>query len=100
MRTTNSVSRISVMTRINPHSTGHAWAPDGTLLRVDYERGLSWVATHYGPDLRVIKQVRGSDEEVHRIAARWAQSGEAMIAARPDPKRSHKKDESVMRGGH
>jgi hypothetical protein len=51
----------------------HRWAKDGTLLRVDCERGISWVATHYGLNLRVIQQVRGSDEEVHRVAARWAQ---------------------------
>lgn len=88
------------MTRINPHSTGHAWAGDGTLLRVDCERGLSWVATHYGSDLSVIKQIRGSDEEVHRVAALWAQSGEAIVAARLDRKRGHTTDERLMRDGH
>jgi len=62
-----------VMTRIAPHATGHDRAKDGTLLRVDCERGIGWVATHYDPDLRVIQQVRGSDEEVHRAVARWAQ---------------------------
>ena len=61
-----------VMTRIAPHATGHAWAEDSTLLRVDCERGIGWVATQYDLNLRVIQQVRGSDEEVHRAAARWA----------------------------
>jgi hypothetical protein len=41
-------------------------------LRVDWERGIGWVATHYDLDLRVIALVRGSDEEVHRAVARWA----------------------------
>jgi hypothetical protein len=58
---------------IAPRATGHAWAKDRTLLRVDRERGVGWVATHYDLSLCVIQQVRGSDEEVHRVAARWAQ---------------------------
>jgi hypothetical protein len=58
---------------IAPHATGHGWAKDGTLLRVDRERGIGWVATHYDLNLRVIHRVRGSDDEVHRVAARWAQ---------------------------
>jgi hypothetical protein len=60
------------MMMIAPHATGHAWAKDRTLLRVDCERGIGWVATHYDGSLRVIQQVRGSDEGVHRAAARWA----------------------------
>jgi hypothetical protein len=64
---------VGVMSRIAPHGTGHEWARDGTLLRVDCERGIGWVATHYDLSLRVIQQVRGSDEEVHRVAACWAQ---------------------------
>jgi hypothetical protein len=61
------------MTMIAPHATGHEWAKDGTLLRVDCERGIGWVATHYDLGLRVIQQVRGSTEEVHRVAACGAQ---------------------------
>ncbi|AGB25699.1 hypothetical protein Mycsm_05510 [Mycobacterium sp. JS623] len=61
------------MTNIPLHATGHAWAKDSTLLRVDRERGIGWVATHYDGNLRVIQRVRGSDEEVHRATARWAQ---------------------------
>jgi hypothetical protein len=73
MSTVKFAGRGGVMTRIAPHATGHAWARDGTLLRVDCERGIGWVATHYDLDMRVIQEVRGSDEEVHRAVARWAQ---------------------------
>jgi hypothetical protein len=73
MSTANFAGRGGVMTRIAPHATGHARARDGTLLRVDCERGIGWVATQYDLSLCVIQQVRGSDEEVHRVAACWAQ---------------------------
>lgn len=59
---------------IAPRACGHEWAKDGTLLRVDCERGIGWVATHYDLNLQVIQLVRGSAEEVHRVAARWAQA--------------------------
>ncbi len=62
-----------VTLKIAPHATGHGWARDGTLLRVDSDRGVGWVATHYDLNLRMTQQVCGSDEEVHLIAARWAQ---------------------------
>lgn len=58
---------------LTPHATGHQRAKDSTLPRVAFERGIGWVATHYDLNVRVIQQVRGSDEEVHRAAARWAQ---------------------------
>ena len=61
-----------VVTMIAPHATGHERAQNGTLLRVDCEHGISWVATHYDLNLRVIQQARGSDEDVHRLAAWWA----------------------------
>ena len=73
MSTAKFAGRGGAMTRIASHATGHEWARNGTLLRVDFERGVGWVATHYDPSLRVIEQVRGSDEEVHRAMARWAQ---------------------------
>jgi hypothetical protein len=72
MITGQSTARRGVPTRITPHATGHGRAKDGTLLRVDYERGMGWVATHYDLSLHVIQQVRGSAEEVHRVAAGWA----------------------------
>jgi hypothetical protein len=61
------------MTKIAPHATGHEWARDGTLLRIDRERGIGWVVTHYYVSLRVIQRVTGSDEELHRAAACCAQ---------------------------
>ena len=74
MSTARFASRGGVMTPIAPHVPGHGCAKDGTLLRVDCERGIGWVATHYDLNLRVIQQVWDSDEEVHRVAASWAQS--------------------------
>jgi hypothetical protein len=73
MSTAKFAGRGGVMTRVAPHTTGHARAKDGTLLRVDCDRGIGWVATHYDLNLCVIQQVWGSDEEVHRAAAQWAQ---------------------------
>jgi hypothetical protein len=72
MGTANFAGRGGVMSSIAPHATGHEWARDGTLLRVDCEHGLGWVATRYDLSLRVIQQVRGSDADVHRVAACWA----------------------------
>ncbi len=59
---------------IPPRSCGHDWAKDGTLLRVDCERGIGWVATHYDLNLQVIQLFRGSVEDVHQTALRWAQA--------------------------
>ena len=73
MGTARFAGRGGATTMIAPHATGHRWAKDGTLLRVDCERGLRGVATHCNLNLRVIQQVKGSDEEVHRAAAQWAQ---------------------------
>jgi hypothetical protein len=73
MCTTKFADHGGVVMIIAPHATGHGWAKDGTLLRVDCERGIGWVATHYDLNLRVIDWVRGSDDEVHQVAARWAQ---------------------------
>jgi hypothetical protein len=61
------------MTRIAPHATGHEWASNGTLLRLAFEGGVGWVAMHYDSVLGVLQQVRGSDEEVHCVAACWPQ---------------------------
>ena len=73
MSTPKFAGRGRVMTTVAPHGTGHKRAKDGTLLRVDCESGIGWVATHYDLNLHVIRQVRGSDDEVHRVAAMWAQ---------------------------
>jgi len=72
MCTANFAGRCGVITRIAPHATGHTSAREGTLLRVDCERGIGWVVTHYDPSMRVIQQVRGSDADIHRVAACWA----------------------------
>jgi len=60
------------MTMIALHECGQDWAKDGTLLRVDYEHGIGWVATHYSRNMEVVQLIRGSAEDVHRAAARWA----------------------------
>jgi hypothetical protein len=73
MSATNFAGGGGAVMIIPPHATGHGWAKDGTLLRVDCERGIGWVATKYDLNLRVIDRVRGSDDEVHQVAARWAQ---------------------------
>ena len=72
MTTAKFAGRGGVTTMIAPHATGHKWAKDGTLLRVDCERGIGWVATRYDLNLRVIEQVRGPDEEVHRVGLEGA----------------------------
>ena len=73
MSTANFAGRVGVMSRIAAHATGHDRAREGVLLRVHCEHGLGWVATHYDLSLHVIQQVRGLDEDVHRVAACWAQ---------------------------
>ena len=57
MNTAGFAGRGSGLTMIAPHGTGHEWAKNSTLLRVDCERGIGWVATHYDRNLRVIEQV-------------------------------------------
>jgi hypothetical protein len=74
MSTATFAGRDAVMTRIAPRATGHARARDGTVMRVDCERGIGWVATHYDLSLCVIQQVRGSGEGVQRVAACWARA--------------------------
>jgi hypothetical protein len=76
MTTAKIIRRGGVMTRIAPHATGHDWSRNGTLLRVDYERGIGWVATQYDLSMRVVQQIRGSDEDVHRVVAWWARGVE------------------------
>lgn len=61
MMTANFADRGCARTRIPLHATGHDRAGNGILLRVDYERGLGWVATQYDPKMHVIQQSRGSE---------------------------------------
>jgi hypothetical protein len=51
--------------------TGHYRFPDGSVLRVDFERGR-WVGTLYAPSLTIKTQIVGSDREVHAWAVSLA----------------------------
>ena len=53
-----------------PHSTGHVFAGDGCLLRVDIIAG-QWVGTRYGPNLVVKHRVIGTNDEVYRQIKQW-----------------------------
>jgi hypothetical protein len=55
---------------ILPHATGHVFAPNGHLLRVDLIAG-QWVASRISPDHVVVQQTIGSVEHVHQQVARW-----------------------------
>ena len=48
--------------------TGHYRFSDGSVLRVDFERGR-WVGTLYAPSMTIKSQIVGSDAEVHAWAA-------------------------------
>jgi hypothetical protein len=47
--------------------TGHYRFPDGSVLRVDFERGR-WVGTLYAASMIIKTQIVGSDAEVHAWA--------------------------------
>ena len=68
--------RGGVVTMIAPHATGHERAKDGTLLRVDCEHGISWVATHYDLNLHVIQQVGVQT----RTCTVWRPVGAGLVA--------------------
>ena len=55
---------------IPSHTTGHVFAPNGSLCRVDVIAGR-WVASMFSADRVVIHQVFGTDEQVHRQVERW-----------------------------
>ena len=52
------------------HATGHAFVPDGHLLRVDIMAGR-WVATRFGPNLVIKQEVFDTDEAVHQQISHW-----------------------------
>lgn len=60
---------------IGLHGTGHAWAPDRSLLRVDVINGR-WTATRFRPDMTIHQEVVGSEEAVHEQVNRWAVGAE------------------------
>ena len=47
---------------IMPNATGHVFASDGRLLRVDVIAGR-WVASRYGPNLVVTQRVIGTNHQ-------------------------------------
>jgi hypothetical protein len=51
--------------------TGHHRFPNGSVLRVDLERGR-WVGTLYAPSMTIKTQIVGSDAQVHAWAASLA----------------------------
>lgn len=55
---------------IMPHSTGHVFAPNGCLLRVDVIAGR-WVASMFAPNNVVAQQIVGTEEHVHQQITRW-----------------------------
>ena len=55
---------------IMPNATGHVFASDGCLLRVDIMAGR-WVASRFTPNLVITHQVVGSDDAVHREIKQW-----------------------------
>ena len=55
---------------VMPHATGHVFAGDGCLLRVDIIAG-QWVASRYGLNLVVKQRVIGTNDEVYRQIKQW-----------------------------
>jgi hypothetical protein len=55
---------------IAPLRTGHAYASDDHLLRVDVIRGR-WAATRFAPDHIIKQQVFGSNKVVHQQITQW-----------------------------
>jgi hypothetical protein len=55
---------------VMPNATGHVFANDGCLLRVDIIAG-QWVASRYGPNLVVKQRVIGTNDAVHRQIKQW-----------------------------
>jgi hypothetical protein len=115
MSTATYGGRSGVMTTIPPHATGHERAKDGTLLRVDSEGGIGWVATHYDLGLRVIRLAEKSLGPNGQLGQRHSRSsrsphrrfeksvtiaGDATVVARVEPVRPCAADESVVRNGH
>ena len=53
-----------------PHG-GHTSLPDGGVVRLDFELGR-WVATHYSPDMTVLRLRRGNFIDMRALAADWS----------------------------
>jgi hypothetical protein len=50
--------------------TGHIRHIDGSVIRVDFERG-HYVGTFYTPDMHIKAQAMGSLAEVHSVMSSW-----------------------------
>ncbi len=50
--------------------TGHVRGIDGSVIRVDFERGR-YVGSLYAPDKRIKAQVTGTRAEVHSAILAW-----------------------------
>jgi len=55
---------------IMPHSTGHVFAGDGCLLRVDVIAGR-WVASRFASNHVVTQRLVGTNDEVYRQIKQW-----------------------------
>jgi hypothetical protein len=55
---------------IMPQATGHVFASDGCLLRVDVMAGR-WVGSRYASNLVVKQRVVGTNDEVYRQIKQW-----------------------------
>ncbi len=58
------------------HTTGHMWASDGSLLRVDIVAG-KWEASRFDGSLVMKDRFVGNDEAVHNRIVAWSDSGRA-----------------------
>jgi hypothetical protein len=65
-RTSHTKENVMIM----PHATGHVFASDGCLLRVDVIAG-QWVARRFGPNLVVTQRVVGTNDQVYRQIKQW-----------------------------
>lgn len=69
-RPTRAATTAEESVMIRPHQTGHAFARDGSLLRVDVIADR-WVAARFTPTLSIAQQFVGSDEAVHQQITHW-----------------------------
>ena len=78
-----------------PHG-GHTSLPDGGVVRLDFELGR-WVATHYSPDMTVLRLRRGNFIDMRALAADW--SAHACRCASPSEVRGEERSTPVPAPG-
>ena len=81
MSTAKVAGRGGVLTTIAPHRTGHQWMKDGTLLRVDCERGIGWVAAHYDLNLQSFSR---PGVPMRKYTAQWRDGQQARYTPSDD----------------